>query len=447
MTEGSLSITVIGAGYVGLATGVGLAGLGHQVALIETRRDRLESLRAGRIPVHEPGLQEAYDATRAAGRIVASDRHSERPADLIMVCVGTPINNLGQADLGQMEQALRGIAPTATPSTVLVIRSTLPVGSTNLVREWSTVETSRTFTNPEFLSQGTAYHDFLNPARIIIGEYPDAVPEARELVLRAFEAMDAPRLIMTVQEAELVKNAANGFLGLRLSFTNEVAALCEEYGADVDRVLEGVGLDPRIGQRYMRPGYGFGGGCLPKELQTLANAGRMRGLEMHVTVAASAANESLQLRFARRIDRLVGGANGRLIALLGLAFKAGTDDVRASPALRIATELLDRGATVVAHDPVAAEQAVREEPRLVVVEKAKDAMEGADACVIATEWPEYRDIDWAAVRERMRGRLLADGRRLLDPAMALALGFRYVAVGSSDDATTARPASAAVSGL
>lgn len=450
MTTGPLRITVVGAGYVGLVTGVGLAAIGNSVHLIETRMDRLASLRDGRIPIHEAGLQDAFTACVDARRLSVSDRHPDLPADLIMVCVGTPIDDLGQADLRQMERALRSIAPIATDDTVLVIRSTLPVGSTTLVREWSSVETSRTFTNPEFLRQGTAYEDFLHPARIVVGEYPDADPAARDLVLRAVAPITAPRLHVTIQEAELIKNAANGFLGLKLSYTNEIAALCEEYGADVDRVLDGMGLDPRIGRLYMRPSYGFGGSCLPKELQTLANAGHLRGLQMDVTVAASEANGRLQVRFAARIDRLVGGADGRRIGILGLAFKAGTDDLRASPALRVARELLDRGATIIAHDPAAGENARREEPRLVIADRAEEALAGADACVIATEWPEYRDLDWRAIRTRMHGRLVADGRRLLDPSTMRDLGFRYVAVGTPDDSadrlTPARETSAVASG-
>ena len=425
-------MTVVGGGYVGLVTAVGMATVGHDVTLIETSPERLALLRAGRIPIHEAGLQAAFTDVLQNGRIRVLGQHDDGPLALVMVCVGTPIDDLGQADLGQMESALTAIAPHTTKTTVLMIRSTLPVGSTSFVREWSTIGTGRTFTNPEFLRQGTAFEDFLNPSRVVIGEFPDADPDARAIVLEALEPIPGPRLIVTVAEAELIKNAANGFLGLRLSYVNELAALCEEYGADVGAVLEGGCLDPRIGRAYMRPSFGFGGSCLPKELQTMANAGRVRGLPMHVTTAASDANEALQRRFADRIEGALSGVRGRRIALLGLAFKADTDDIRASPALAIARRFLENGADVVAYDPAAGANALSAIPDLCVVEDPYAALTAADACVIGTEWPEFRDLDWRRARDLMAGRLIADGRRLLDPREVIDLGFSYLAVGRPD---------------
>jgi UDPglucose 6-dehydrogenase len=432
MTTRPRAITVVGGGYVGLVTAVGMATVGHDVTLIETAPQRLEMLQAGRIPIHEAGLQAALTNAIRDGRIRVVGQHDDSPLGLVMVCVGTPIDDFGQLDLSQMEGALTAIAPHATGSTVLVIRSTLPVGSTPFVREWSGIGTERTFTNPEFLRQGTAYADFLNPTRVVIGQFADADPDARAVVLAALEPIPGPRLIVGVAEAELIKNAANAFLGLRLSYVNELAALCEEYGADVEAVLEGVCLDPRIGRAYMRPSFGFGGSCLPKELLTLANAGHVRGLSMHVTTAASDANEALQVRFADRIERALSGVGGRRIALLGLAFKAETDDVRASPALGIARRFLERGAEVVAYDPAAAPNALRALPQLCVVDDPYAALAGADACVIATEWPEFRELDWTRARELMAGSLVADGRRMLDVQEMIDLGFTYLAVGRPD---------------
>jgi UDPglucose 6-dehydrogenase len=313
----------------------------------------------------------------------------------------------------------------------LVVRSTVPPGSTRLAVEWSGVPSSRVFTNPEFLRQGTALADFRKPSRIVIGRFADADPSALAIVESLYAGIDAPRLVVDVTASELIKNGANAFLALKLSFANELASLSEEYGTDVDDVLAGITLDPRIGSQYMRPSFGFGGSCLPKELQALATAGSARGLRMHVTQAASDANAAQQARFADRVATLLGGLDGRRIGILGLAFKAATDDVRDSPAVALAARLLAAGALVKAHDPEAAENAVRALPGLVVTATPEEAIDGAEAVVIATEWPAYRDLDWAAIRDRLARPLVIDGRRLLDADRMRVLGYRYETVGSA----------------
>jgi UDPglucose 6-dehydrogenase len=278
----------------------------------------------------------------------------------------------------------------------------------------------------------------------VIGRFPDAGPAALALVESLYDGIDAPRLVVDVAAAELIKNGANAFLALKLSFANEIASLCEEYGADADEVIPGIALDPRIGSQYMRPSFGFGGSCLPKELQALAAAGAARGLSMDVTMAASSANAAQQERFASRIETLLDGLEGRTIGLLGLAFKAGTDDVRESPAVALAARLIAGGATVRAYDPQAGANALLLLPELAVVASPGEALAGADAAVIATEWPEFRDLNWAALRERLRQPLLIDGRRLLDGAPMEALGYRYEAVGRglTDDRPALQPATA-----
>jgi UDPglucose 6-dehydrogenase len=291
------------------------------------------------------------------------------------------------------------------------------------------VPTSRVFTNPEFLRQGTAVADFAAPTRIVIGRFHDADPAALEAVLALYAGLDAPRFMVDVEAAEIIKNGANAFLALKLSFTNEIATLCEEAGADVAEVMAGIGADPRIGRTYMQPSFGFGGSCLPKELTTLARAGHDRGLPMHVTTAASAANLAAQNRFAERIDAIAGGVDGRTIGLLGLAFKAGTDDIRDSPAIRLAQRLLERGAAVRGYDPAAGPNAAARVPALEVVADPGAAVLGADIVVIATEWPAFRDLpwlDWAAAGARP---LIVDGRRLLDPAALRAAGYEVVQLG------------------
>jgi UDPglucose 6-dehydrogenase len=431
MLEGR--IAVVGAGYVGLVTAAGLASLGNRVHLSETRRDRLEALREGRIPLYEAGLQEAFAEALAAGRLTVDERP---PADagLAMVCVGTPIGDDGMSDLSQLQSALSDLDALLEGGTPLVIRSTLPPGSTQRVVEWTGVPPGRVLTNPEFLRQGTALHDFLHPTRIVIGHFPEATEETIDLVRGLYADLGAPVLVVDVGAAELIKNGANAFLALKLSFVNEIAALCEEYGTDVGDVLAGITLDPRIGSQYMRPSFGFGGSCLPKELQALATAGRNRGLPMHVTQAASDANRAQQARFAARILAQLDGTDGPAVAFLGLAFKAGTDDVRDSPALGVARILLDQGVRVVGYDPEAAGNAASQLPGLTLAASPEAAMAGADAAVITTEWPEFRDVDWSAARRSLRGSVVIDGRRLLDRAAVEAAGLRYVAVGTSSPA-------------
>ena len=419
----------MGAGYVGLVTAVGLAELGHAVHLVEIREDRLELLRRGVPPIHELGLAEALAAAIASGRLSVS-AEPRGDVDVALVCVGTPIGPDGRSDLSQLRSALSQLDPVLDDGAALVIRSTLPPGSTRLAVEWSGVPTSRVFTNPEFLRQGTALADFRSPTRIILGRFADADPDRQARVEALLSGIDAPRMVVDVAAAELIKNGANAFLALKLSFTNEIASLAEEYGADVDDVLAGISLDPRIGSQYMRPSFGFGGSCLPKELQALAAAGTARGLDMHVTIAAADANGAQQERFANRIAALLGGLDGRTVAMLGLAFKAGTDDIRDSPALGVARRLLAGGASVRGHDPVAGLNARQALPELLIAASPEEAITGADAIVIATEWPDYVSLDWAALRATVARPLLIDGRRLLDPDSMAALGYHYEAVGT-----------------
>ncbi len=437
MTEETRRIVVIGAGYVGMVTAVGFAGLGHRVEVVETGAARLAALREGRSPVYEAGLPEALSKALDSGRLTIADRPGLN-AEIVMVCVGTPIGPNGRSDLSQLESALHGLAPIMAKGTPLVVRSTLPPGSTQLVADWTGLSTSRILTNPEFLRQGTAMADFLRPTRIVIGRFPDADPAALDLVASLFASFPAPLLIVDVAAAELIKNGANAFLALKLSFANELAGLAEEYGTDIDDVMAGIALDPRIGGDYMRPGLGFGGSCLPKELRALAVAGIDHDLPMHVTRAASDANAAQQRRFADRVDEAVGGVQGRTLAMLGLAFKGGTDDVRDSPALAVARDLLSRGARVRGFDPLASANAERELPDLEITASAELALHGADGAIIATDWPDFRSIDWAAARDLLRSPLVIDGRRLLDPDVMRGLGFTYVVVGTHRPAEAVR---------
>jgi UDPglucose 6-dehydrogenase len=422
-------LSVIGAGYVGLATAIGLASRGHEVDLVEVRRDRLDTLRAGELPIHEPGMDTAFADPSIRARIHPVPALPDVPTDAILVCVGTPVGDNGRSDLRQLQSALEAARKLASAGVPVVIRSTLPVGSNERIVRWSGGDPARIFSNPEFLAQGRALEDFLKPSRIVIGTFPDPDPAALDVVRSILSAEGCPLMVVSIEEADLIKNGSNAYLALKLSYANELAVLCEELGADVMTVIEGIGLDPRLGRTYMNPGFGFGGSCLPKDLRSLTNVGRELGLEMHVTSAASEANESHQRRFARRIIAAMPPGSSR-VAILGLAFKAGTDDVRQSPAIRVSELLLARGLEVVGYDPFAAQNAQLALPGLQIAPTAMDALDGAAVAVIGTEWPEFRSLDWAAAAGRMHDPIVVDGRRLLDPGTMRGLGFRYESVGA-----------------
>jgi UDPglucose 6-dehydrogenase len=397
---------------------------------VETDLDRLVELRNGRVPFSEPGVQDALTAALSSGDLTILDRTSSTTSEIVLICVGTPIDDQGHADVRAVETVLAEIGALETRP-ITVVRSTTPVGTCQrLLRDGHVVDVSRFFTVPEFLAQGSALTDFAAPHRVVIGCSPSADRAAQAALVELFGFFGAPVRLVTLEEAELIKNGANAFLALKISFANELAGLAERSGSDIGPVLEAIGLDPRIGATYMRPSFGFGGSCLPKELKTIAMSGLERGLPMHVTAAATEANLAQQRLFAERIDATMGGVAGRSIALLGLAFKAGTDDIRYSPAVGLARWLLEHGAQVHGYDPAAMARASRALPGLIVHHTALDALAGADAAVIATEWPEFKDLDWAHVRGVMATPLVIDGRRLLDPEGMRDLGFHYERVGS-----------------
>ena len=425
------SIAVIGAGYVGLVTAACLARLGHRATLLEVSRTRLKALRAGRVPFHEPGLQALLDAGLASGRIGATDSPAAALADqdAVLVCVGTPLNEHGEADLSQVRSACDAIAAHA-PRTPVVLRSTLPIGSSESLADWlGRDDLSDVVTNPEFLRQGTAVTDFLAPSRIVIGTHDGRRNASARLLEEIYGDLDAPILVTDFPSADMIKNAANAFLATKLSFINEIADLCEAYGADIERVVEGIGLDPRIGRTYLRPGIGFGGSCLPKELSNLMRLGRDRGLPVHLLHAASNENGGRAQRIADRLDRIVDGLAGRRIAVLGLSFKPDTDDLRYSPALALAVALLARGARVIGHDPVVAPASTAHVAGLERADSVEGAFRNADLVVLATEWSQYRRLDWRQLRLVTRRGIVFDGRNALDRRRLEAAGWEVVRVG------------------
>jgi UDPglucose 6-dehydrogenase len=423
-----MHIVVIGAGYVGLVTGVSLARIGqHRVTLVEKAPARLDELRNGIMPIAEPGLGEAF--REASGRIgVAGTLDEVEPPDFVFVAVATPISEAGDPDMTQLHSATTDLR--AWPNAHVSIRSTLPPGmSLRLPASLGRADGSRLSTNPEFLRQGSAMEDFARPSRIVIGRYPETSADHISRLEHVFAPIDAPRLDVDVAAAELIKNVSNAFLALKLSFVNEVADLAEELGVDVDEVLHGIALDPRIGSAYMRPGLGFGGSCLPKELQVLTVAGRRHGIPMHIARAVAQVNVEQQDRFIRRIIGELPAAGAR-VGLLGLSFKADTDDLRGSPALYVARRLLDADYVVSAFDPaVRRERAEHAAPGICLTDTAEEVFDGAEAIVVATEWPEFAQIDLVAVRSRVARAIIFDGRGIIDPELAVRAGFSYRGIG------------------
>ena len=423
-----MHIAVIGAGYVGLVTGVSLAGIGgHRVTFVEKAPGRLAELRDGRMPIREPGLAEAFGEVSERIRVVESLERTDSP-DFIFVTVGTPISESGEADLTELRSAMGDLREWGTAH--VSVRSTLPPGvSAKLLPLLGRQTGERLSTSPEFLRQGSAMQDYARPARIIIGRYPETSPEHLELLRAILAPIEAPRLEVSLAAAELIKNVANGFLALRLSFVNEVAALAEESGVEVDDVLNGVALDPRIGSTYMRPGLGFGGSCLPKELAMLSSAGRRMGIPMHMARAVAQVNIEQQDRFIRRVLRELP-AGGSRVGLLGLSFKAGTDDLRGSPALYVARRLLDAEHLVSAFDPaVLRESGERAAPGIRMTSTPEEVFDGAESIVIGTEWPEFARIDLSALRRRTARAIIFDGRNIIDPERAVKAGFKYRGIG------------------
>jgi UDPglucose 6-dehydrogenase len=429
-----MEVCVLGAGYVGLVTAVHVAVPGRHVRVYDPNPARIGPLIRGQVPIHEPGLQKSVTAAVRAGLLSAHDNPEEALAgsDTVLVCVGTPLDANGEADLAQVISAC-GLA-VSSPEAVVIIRSTLPLGSSRDLSSWLGRTTMNgVASNPEFLRQGTAMQDVREPTRIVIGTASGTENAASETVRELYDGIAAPVIVTDFETAEMIKNAANAFLAAKLSFVNEMADLCEAYGADVDQVMYAIGLDPRIGASYLRPGIGFGGSCLPKELANLASLGRQRGRPLHLVEAAGESNDRRAARIVDRLEAELGSLHASSVALLGMAFKPETDDVRYSPALSIARELIARGCTVRAHDPAAFLGAERQVDGLDRVDTAEDAISGADLVVLATEWPEYSRLPWAELAKRARLPVVYDGRRLLDADDLRRDGWRVMRVGEATE--------------
>jgi UDPglucose 6-dehydrogenase len=430
-----MKVSVIGTGYVGLVTGACLANLGLDVICADVDESKIKVLLGGGIPIYEPGLEEVVRTNVHHGRLsfTTDVAASVRDAEVVFLAVGTPPLPDGSADMRYVMDAARVFSENHTGYQVIVTKSTVPVGTgariEALLSEKHPRDTFAVVSNPEFLREGSAVGDFTNPDRIVVG-CDD--PKGLEIMKRLYKPQtdNNVRLLITNRiSAELIKYASNGFLSVKISFINEISRLCEEVGADVMDVARGMGMDSRIGPRFLNPGPGYGGSCFPKDTRALLDVAKAQKVPMRIVEAAVAANEDQVQRGLNKIEKAFGGVKGRTVALLGLAFKSDTDDIRESPAMKIAAALLDAGATVQAYDPAATENALKELPGLKTFPDPYGAAHGADGLVIATEWNEFKKIDWARLKGSLKNHVAVDLRNLHDPKEVREAGFTYFSIG------------------
>jgi len=412
-------IAVIGTGYVGLTTSIGLASLGHKVIGYDLDPAKVEMLQAGQLPIHEPGLGEILTAGIESGNLqitsVLSEAVSE--ADFVFTCVPTPQDEDGSADLSYVISASAAMKEFLKPGAVVVTKSTVPVGSARVVEDAIGRSDVEVASNPEFLREGAAVHDFNHPDRIVVGARST---EVAQKVMDLYSKIDCPKILTSQATAELIKYASNSFLAIKLSYVNDIAALCEAVGADSQEVLHGMGLDTRIGNRFLEPGPGWGGSCFPKDAKALESIASNFGVGLPLITSAIASNEAAHKRVADRVtDALGGSLSGKTIAVLGLTFKANTDDTRESPAIAVIEHLVRGGAKVVAYDPMVTKY---ELAGLSLADSAVAAASGADALVVLTEWPVFRTVDSAEILQAMTGNVVVDTRRVLDQAKWQAAG-------------------------
>jgi UDPglucose 6-dehydrogenase len=430
-----MNISVIGTGYVGLVVGACLAETGNDVVCADTDAGKIEGLTQNRIPIYEPGLDALVERNQQQGRLAFT---TDVPAaiaraDVVFIAVGTPPDEDGSADLRHVLDVADLVGRHMKRELVVVTKSTVPVGTAARVAQ--TVSRSATLpfhlcSNPEFLKEGAAVDDFMKPDRVVLGVESDHARSVMAELYAPFVRTGKPIIFMDVPSAEMTKYAANAMLATRISFMNEIAALCERVGANVDLVRKGIGSDTRIGPSFLFPGPGYGGSCFPKDVKALVQTARQHQSELRVLEAVEVANERQKGRLAEKLVDAVGDLRGKRVAVWGLSFKPNTDDMRESPALALIESVLGAGGTIVAHDPAAMEEARRRlGDRVCYAATNYEALSDADALVIVTDWNEYRHPDFKRMVEALRRPVVIDGRNLYDPARMASLGFTYRSIG------------------
>jgi UDPglucose 6-dehydrogenase len=433
-----MKVSVIGTGYVGLVAAAGFADYGNDVVCADVDEGKIARLRQGEIPIYEPGLDELVERNTKAGRLrfTTSNAEAAKHGDAIFMAVGTPSASDGSADLSYLFQAAAEVGKHIDGFTVIINKSTVPVGTAERVARIVREHTKAEFvvaSNPEFLKEGTAVEDFMHPDRVVVGTDDPRAREVLRQLYKPFFGTNERIAFMDARSAEVTKYACNAYLATRVSFINDIANLCDLVGADVGAVRQGMGMDPRIGNKFLYPGVGYGGSCFPKDTRALINTAREHGLSMSLVAAAERINEAQKLLMVRKLRALVDDVASKTFCLWGLAFKPNTDDVREAPALRIARSLLNDGAKLRLHDPEAGPSFmealgnVGDSVTLCADEYA--AAEGADALLLVTEWREYRSPDFDRLKKLLAQPILIDGRNQWDRARLEGMGFRYAAIG------------------
>jgi UDPglucose 6-dehydrogenase len=430
-----MKIAVIGTGYVGLVAGACFAENGNDVVCVDSDEGKIRQLKRGKLPIYEPGLQELVDRNTQEKRLSFTTNlpRAVRNSSLVFIAVGTPQGEDGSADLQHVLAAARQIAKVMDGYKVIIDKSTVPVGTTARVRKVMKAETKQPFSvvsNPEFLKQGAAVDDFLKPDRVVIGADDDRAAQLMVELYAPFTRTGAPIMVMDCASAELCKYAANAMLATRISFMNEVANVCELVGANVDEVRRAVASDRRIGASFLFPGVGYGGSCFPKDVKALARFAADQGYKFKILEAVEQVNERQKERLVDKMEQHFGTLKRKVIGVWGLAFKPRTDDMREAPAITIIQRLLARGARVQAYDPEAREVARRRfGTRITYASRSYDALKGADALALVTEWNEFREPDFGRMKKLMRSPVLFDGRNIYKPEHLRELGFTYYSIG------------------
>ncbi|MGC2112246.1 MAG: UDP-glucose/GDP-mannose dehydrogenase family protein [Candidatus Korobacteraceae bacterium] len=451
-----MRISILGCGYVGLVTGACLAEMGHEVLCTDNDGDKVAILNRGDLPIYEPNLDEIVARNRMTGRLffTANLGDAVRFGDAIFICVGTPPLQDGDADLSSMDSAARVIAAEASSSKLVVEKSTVPMQTGQKLKRALDIYGRNSgcrfsvASNPEFLCEGTAVSDFLHPDRIVVGVADERAEAQLREIYRPLVEQDiacpihngncpprpSPRLLVTsINSAELIKHACNSFLAVKISYANLIADICENMGADVDEVVQAMGLDPRIGPQFLRPGLGFGGFCLPKDVQAFIRLGEKAGADVSLLKDAECVNKRRIDRFLSKARHALWTLKGKRIGILGLAFKPETDDIRFAPAMELIHRLLQEHADIQVYDPQAMEKAKAVLPSIRYCDSAYEAAENAEALMIVTEWQAFKTLDWQRIERSMSRSLVLDGRNLLNGEKMLALGFEYQGVGKPID--------------
>jgi UDPglucose 6-dehydrogenase len=429
-----VKVAVIGTGYVGLPTGIVLADLGHQVICVDRDQEKVAKLRAGVSPIYEPGVEELLKKVLHVGRLTISDDidASVRASEVVFIAVGTPPGPDGTPDLSYVMTVAREVAKSIDKPTLVVNKSTVPVGTADLVHQTLVEEGAdpalfHVLSNPEFLREGAALWDTQNPDRIVIGHENQ---EAADKLVDLYRPLNAPFCVTNRHSAELIKYASNSYLAMKISFINAISRLCEQCEANVSDVAAGMGADKRIGPQFLAAGLGWGGSCFPKDVQGLIKVSEKLGYDFKLLQEVWDINEDQTHHFLKRIGQRIGGFAGKTVALLGLAFKPNTDDIRDAKSLVIIQSVLDQGGSIRAYDPIAEENVRRVFPGITYVDDVHTVGDGADVLILVTEWPEFKTIDLAQIGDRMAAKILFDGRRMFAKERAEAAGFEFYTVGS-----------------